>query len=89
MLKLYVETHRGLNADLRELGPIYRMVVVAGLRSKQLLRGSKPRITPNASRKRHVSIALEEVRRGLVHFTPNYEIEGLEVSLDDRQVLPK
>jgi len=89
MLKLYVETHRGLNADLRDLGPIYRMVVVASLRSKQLLRGSKPRITPDASRKRNVSIALEEVRRGLVRFTPNQEIDGLQVPLDDLRVLHK
>jgi len=68
MLKQYVEGQRGLNADLRELGSIYRMIIVAGLRSKQLLRGSKPRIDLDPMKRRNISIALEEVRRGLVPY---------------------
>ena len=47
----------------------FRLIVVAALRSKQLLRGSLPRVEADAKRRRNTSIAIEEVRRGLVHFT--------------------
>ena len=47
----------------------FRLIVVAGLRSKQLLHGSLPRIEANKARRRNTSIALEEVKRGLVQFT--------------------
>lgn len=47
----------------------YRLIVVAALRSKQLLRGSLPRIEVDVQRRKNTSIALEEVKRGLVPFT--------------------
>lgn len=47
----------------------YRLIVVAALRSKQLLRGSLPRIEVDLQRHKNTSIALEEVKRGLVPFT--------------------
>ena len=47
----------------------FRLIVVAGLRAKQLLHGSTPRVEANKARRRHTSIALEEVKRGLVSFT--------------------
>jgi DNA-directed RNA polymerase omega subunit len=47
----------------------FRAVVVAALRAKQLRRGSKPRIEPDDKKHKDTSIAMEEVRRGLVHFT--------------------
>lgn len=47
----------------------FRLIVVAGLRTKQLLHGSKPRIEADKGRRRNTSIALEEVKRGLVQFT--------------------
>lgn len=47
----------------------YRLIIVAALRSKQLLRGSLPRIEVDPHRRRNTSIALEEVKRGLVPFT--------------------
>ena len=47
----------------------FRLIVIAGLRTKQLLHGSKPRIEADRSRRRNTSIALEEVKRGLVDFT--------------------
>ena len=47
----------------------YRLIVVAALRSKQLLRGSLPRIEVDPQRRRNTSIAIEEVKRGLVPFT--------------------
>src|SRR6267143_5640570 len=47
----------------------FRLIIVAGLRAKQLLHGSRPRIETNKGRRRNTSIALEEVKRGLVNFT--------------------
>ena len=57
----------------REIGPgessRFREVVVAGLRAKQLLRGSRPRIEPHPYKHKNTTIAVEEVRRGLITFT--------------------
>ena len=47
----------------------FRLIVVAALRSKQLLSGSAARIESHPLRRRNTSIALEEVKRGLVQFT--------------------
>jgi DNA-directed RNA polymerase omega subunit len=47
----------------------FRLIVVAALRSKQLLSGSVPRIDADPLRRRNTSIALEEVKQGLVPFT--------------------
>ena len=47
----------------------FRLIIIAGLRTKQLLHGSKPRIEADKTRRRNTSIALEEVKRGLVVFT--------------------
>ena len=47
----------------------FRLIVVAALRSKQLLRGASARIEPDPLKRRNTSIALEEVKRGLVMFT--------------------
>jgi DNA-directed RNA polymerase omega subunit len=47
----------------------FRAVVVAALRAKQLRRGSKPRIELDDKKHKDTSIAIEEVRRGLITFT--------------------
>ncbi len=47
----------------------FRLIIVAALRSKQLMRGSMARIETDPLRRRNTSIALEEVKRGLVSFT--------------------
>lgn len=47
----------------------FRLIIVAGLRTKQLLDGSHPRVETDPLRRRNTSIALEEVKRGLVPFT--------------------
>ncbi|HEX8843492.1 MAG TPA: DNA-directed RNA polymerase subunit omega [Pyrinomonadaceae bacterium] len=49
----------------------YRLIVVAALRAKQLLHGSPPRIEVDPLRRRNTSIALEEVKQGLVPFEIN------------------
>jgi DNA-directed RNA polymerase omega subunit len=51
----------------------FRLIIVAGLRTKQLLHGSQPRIETDPLRRRNTSIALEEVRRGLVPFTKSMQ----------------
>ena len=47
----------------------FRLIIVAALRSKQLLRGSLPRIDVDPRRHKTTSLALEEVKQGLVPFT--------------------
>ena len=47
----------------------YRLIVLAALRSKQLQRGATPRIAADPLKRRNTSIALEEVKQGLVPFT--------------------
>jgi DNA-directed RNA polymerase omega subunit len=54
----------------------FRLIAVAALRSKQLLRGARPRITADPTRRRNTSIALEEVKRGLVRFTVTAKPQG-------------
>ena len=49
----------------------FRLIVVAAQRSKQLQRGSRPRIGDDPHRRRNTSIALEEVKQGLVPFINN------------------
>jgi DNA-directed RNA polymerase omega subunit len=44
----------------------FRLVILAGLRSKQLLRGSTPRIEGDPLRRKNTSIALEELKFGLI-----------------------
>lgn len=59
----------------------FRLIIVAGLRTKQLLHGSKPRIEVDKRRSRNTSIALEEVKRGLVYFT-KVDKEGMPIPHD-------
>ena len=49
----------------------FRAVVVAALRVKQLRRGSKPRIELDDKKHKDTRIAIEEVLRGLISFTPS------------------
>jgi len=60
-------------AEVTELWPgidaQFRLIIVAAQRSKQLVRGATARIEPDPLRRRNTSIALEEVKRGLVPFT--------------------
>jgi DNA-directed RNA polymerase omega subunit len=64
---------RSADAPIHFAGPgdisRFRAVVVAALRAKQLRRGSKPRIEVDDKKHKDTSIAMEEVRRGLVTFT--------------------
>jgi DNA-directed RNA polymerase omega subunit len=46
----------------------FQLVLLAGRRSKQLLNDAHPRIPADPLKRRNTSIALEELRRGLVLF---------------------
>lgn len=54
----------------------YRLIIVAALRSKQLLNGSIPRIEVDPQRRKNTSIALEEAKRGLVPFEVTHDALG-------------
>ncbi len=51
-----------------EMDSKYRMIIVAAQRSKQLQRGSRPRVEMDAQRHKLTRIALKEVQRGKVEF---------------------
>lgn len=60
----------------------YRLIIVAAMRSKQLQRGAASRIEVDTQRRKNTSIAIEEVKRGLVPFTvvsPDPADSGVEV----------
>jgi DNA-directed RNA polymerase omega subunit len=46
----------------------FRLIILAAQRSKQLVRGATARIGSDPLRRKNTSIALEEVKRGLVPF---------------------
>ena len=66
----------------------YRLIVVAALRSKQLLRGAQPRIEADPRKRRNTSIALEEVKRGLVPFTLTNEDKKVSDDGDGEPYMP-
>ena len=48
----------------------FQLVILAAHRNKQLLLGAQPRIAADRLRRRNTSIALEELKRGLILFKP-------------------
>ena len=68
-----VATTTGLGLGANEGWPgivsRFQLVLLAGRRSKQLFKGAHPRIPADPLKKRTTSIALEELRQGLVIFT--------------------
>ena len=52
-----------------ELDSKYRLILVAAQRSKQLQKGARPRVEMDSQRHKPTRIALEEVQRGLIHFS--------------------
>ena len=47
----------------------FQLVVLAGLRSKQLFQGARPRIAVDPLKRKNIGIALEELRQGLIPFS--------------------
>lgn len=58
------------NGDWPGIVSRFQLVILAGRRSKQLLRGAEPRIVADKLKRRNTSIALEELKRGLLAFKP-------------------
>lgn len=48
---------------------VFRLIEVAIERNRQLMHGSLSRLGPDYNHRKNISIALEEVRQGLVPFT--------------------
>ena len=48
----------------------FHLITVTVARNKQLLQGATARIVPDPLRRKNTSIAVEEVRRGLIRFNP-------------------
>lgn len=64
-----IDTANGISVTGQtEMDSKYRMIIVAAQRSKQLQRGSRPRVEMDAQRHKFTRIALEEVRSGKVEF---------------------
>ena len=89
MSRIDQTTHNGFSHISNEeewpgIDSRYRLIIVTALRAKQLLRGSHPRIEVDSQRRKNTSIALEEVKRGLVPFT----VAGEEHDEDGNNVQP-
>ncbi|MCA1577353.1 MAG: DNA-directed RNA polymerase subunit omega [Acidobacteria bacterium] len=48
----------------------FQLVILAAHRSKQLLQGAQPRIVVDRLKQRNTTVALEELKRGLILFKP-------------------
>ncbi len=83
MSEMYNTTsHETTNAARDERWPgvdsRFRLVMVAAQRSKQLQRGARPRVDDDPKRRRPTTIALEEVKLGLVPFVNNTKDDSNE-----------
>jgi len=58
----------------------FHLITVAAARNKQLLEGATARIVPDPLKRKNTSIAVEEVRRGLIRFNllPSDALEPTE-----------
>jgi DNA-directed RNA polymerase omega subunit len=63
----WVSIHNRLKADIISR---FQLVILAAHRNKQLLLGAQPRIAADRLKRRNTSIALEELKRGLILFKP-------------------
>ena len=61
----------------------FQLVILAAHRNKQLLLGAQPRIAADRLKRRNTSIALEELKRGLICFKPLATIPVGEVLVNE------
>ncbi|HKV36220.1 MAG TPA: DNA-directed RNA polymerase subunit omega [Pyrinomonadaceae bacterium] len=64
----------------------FQLVILAAHRSKQLLQGAQPRIAADRLKRRNTSIAIEELKRGLIFFKPIAVEEAHTMALDTMSV---
>ena len=62
--------------DRSRMDSDFRLVIVAALRTKQLLHGATARVAADPRRRKNTSVALEEIKQGLVHFSTQSLEEG-------------
>src|SRR4051794_19188496 len=62
-------------SDSPGVDSVFLLVILAGLRNRQLINGSTPRLKEVAPKRKNISIALEEIQLGLVTFTGHRERE--------------
>lgn len=91
MLETDKTTNNGASRVVNEeqwpgIDSMYRLIIVAALRNKQLLRGAHPRIEADPLKRKNTSIALEEVKQGLVPFTNT--VEARKAIGDSNQMKP-
>jgi DNA-directed RNA polymerase omega subunit len=67
----------------------FQLVILATHRSKQLLQGAQPRIVADRLKRRNTSIALEELRRGLIPFKPLVAEETPNIPWDVLSIAPE
>jgi DNA-directed RNA polymerase omega subunit len=60
----------------------FQLVILAGLRSKQLLRGATPRIAADRLKRRNTSIALEELKRGVIPFKAIEQLQNKQIAIE-------
>ena len=60
----------------------FQLVILAAHRHKQLLLGAQPRIEVDRLKRRNTSIALEELKRGLILFKPIVVEEAQSMALE-------
>jgi DNA-directed RNA polymerase subunit K/omega len=65
---------------------IIQVLIQAAHRSKQLLQGAQPRIAADRLKRRNTSIAIEELKRGLILFKPLAVEEAHSMALDTMSV---
>lgn len=69
-----VETEKGTDGwNGTEVDSVFRLVILASQRAKQLQRGAQPRVNVSSPKQRHTYTALEEVKQGKIRFV---EIDG-------------
>jgi DNA-directed RNA polymerase omega subunit len=68
MSKAVEVTNDKLNPPHAAIDSKYRLIIVAAKRSKQLMRGARPRIDMDPQRHKATRIALEEVNQGKIGF---------------------
>jgi DNA-directed RNA polymerase omega subunit len=54
----------------------FQLVILAGLRTKQLVQGARPRIATDRLKRKNIAIALEELRQGLIPFNTDIATES-------------
>ena len=63
------QDEQGGGQETPALDSKYRLILVAAQRSKQLQTGARPRVEMDMQRHKPTRIALEEVARGMIHFS--------------------